>query len=65
MVLPLTWTLAETWHSGHVFIPREENDKKAYSSSLFCRHVFLRKLNFASAVIFASVFIEDAMVADV
>lgn len=63
--MPLTWSLAETWHSGYVFIPWEENDKKADSSSLFCRHVFFRKLDFASAVIFASVFIEGAMVADV
>ena len=40
LVLPLTWNLAETCHSGHVFIPWEENDKKACSSASFSGMAF-------------------------
>ena len=63
LVLPLTWNLAETCHSGHVFIPWEENDKKACSSCFFFRDGFLKNLDYASA--YTSIFIESAMVADV
>lgn len=62
--LSLTCSPAETCHKGDIFIPWEKNNEKAFSVFVFFQGWCFRKLDFANAAIFASIFIKGVMVAD-